>query len=126
MKHRLLKKTHLHLLLTLSVDQKMVLPSISFHLLSIIFMSLSSITAKQLFFLNTTFIFIFHNEKLFPLNFLISYFAAIAFHHKLTLLRLAPTISHEQVQKRTPENYVVCLLAYVHGRGQKENILLVI
>ena len=31
----------------------------------------------------------------------------------------------EQAQKKTPENYVVRLLAYVHGRRQKENILLV-
>ena len=31
----------------------------------------------------------------------------------------------EQAQKRTPENYVVRLLAYVHGRKQKKNNLLV-
>ena len=31
----------------------------------------------------------------------------------------------EQAQKKTPENYVVRLLAYVHRRKQNENILLV-
>ena len=55
----------------------MALSSMSFYLLSVISMGLSPITAKQLFFLNTTFIFIFQNEKLFPLNFSILYFTAI-------------------------------------------------
>lgn len=54
------------------------LPSISFHLpSSVISSDLSPIAAKQLSFLKTAFILIFHNEKLFPLNFSISYFVAI-------------------------------------------------
>ena len=52
------------------------------------FFGLSLIAARQLSFLNITFIFNFHSEKFLPLNFSISYIAAIAFIiiHELTAL----------------------------------------
>ena len=53
------------------------LPSVSSHFASVIPSGLLSIASRQLSFLNTAFIFIFHREILLPLNFWISNFAAI-------------------------------------------------
>src|ERR1044072_3989598 len=55
------------------------LSSISFHFSSVIFAGLPSIAGKQLSFIRIAFILNFHREKLLPLNFSISNFAAIFF-----------------------------------------------
>ncbi|KAL5554510.1 hypothetical protein UlMin_041911 [Ulmus minor] len=75
------------------------LPSISFHLpSSVISSGLSPIAAKQLSFLKTAFILIFHKEKLFSLNFSISYFSCLALRYDAFLLREFKSISNRGLE----------------------------